>query len=287
MIESPLLAATVTDTSKLTYPCLATPKIDGIRALKIGGDIVTRQLKPIRNAVIRNILCQLLPDGSDGEITVGSGFADTTRAVMTAMTEFDQPFTFHWFDLVTGDAAQPYTERMGAIASHMASHRVHPQARIVPLYPRLLSGQAALTAFEEEAVGAGHEGVMVRAPGGRYKMGRATLKDGILLKLKRFHDDEAVIVGVEELQRQSAAGSKRKADVMPGGTLGSLRVTWKQTTFNLGTGFSALVRAQLWAERGSLVGKPVKFKYYELASQGAPRFPVFLGLRDVDDMPDR
>ncbi|MBU2395725.1 MAG: ATP-dependent DNA ligase, partial [Gammaproteobacteria bacterium] len=49
------------------------------------------------------------------------------------------------------------------------------------------------------------------------------------------------------------------------------------STFNVGTGFTAEQRQNLWRSRDSLKGKQVKVKYQHLSSaKRVPRFPVFV-----------
>jgi DNA ligase-1 len=76
MITRPLLAASLGDINSLTFPVLATPKIDGIRVLKVGGKVVTRQFKPLPNNHIREMLEQYLPDNIDGEVVTPGSFND-------------------------------------------------------------------------------------------------------------------------------------------------------------------------------------------------------------------
>lgn len=105
----------------------------------------------------------------------------------------------------------------------------------------------------------GGEGLMLRRPGSRYEVGRSHS----LLKVKRFHDDEARVVG-----HQAGTGRHK-------GRLGALLVELRDgTRFALGTGLSD-------AERGSPppVGALVTFRYQELSDGGVPRFPSFVGVR--------
>src|SRR5690606_28483163 len=51
--------------------------------------------------------------------------------------------------------------------------------------------------YESTCLARGYEGVMLRDPDGPYKFGRSTLREGTLLKLKRFEDAEAVVIGFE------------------------------------------------------------------------------------------
>lgn len=66
----PMLAAIVTNREALRFPYLVSPKYDGIRCLIIGGEVVSRNLKPIRNKHIQAAL-RGLPD-LDGELIVGN-----------------------------------------------------------------------------------------------------------------------------------------------------------------------------------------------------------------------
>ena len=74
-IQKPLLAGKF-DSEKAKFPYAATPKIDGIRFLMVGGAALTRSFKPIRNEYSQKILTSNLPDGIDGEHTSGSTFQE-------------------------------------------------------------------------------------------------------------------------------------------------------------------------------------------------------------------
>lgn len=144
--------------------------------------------------------------------------------------------------------------------------------------------------------GRGWEGLMVRTPGGAYKQGRSTVRDGILGKAKRFQGAEARVIAVEELHRNTneqtrdalghAERSTAKAGLVPAGTLGALVVESDQWAepFRIGTGFDAATRDSLWAARDALPGQYAKFKFQPVGTDAAPRFPSFIGFRDADDM---
>ena len=44
------------------------------------------------------------------------------------------------------------------------------------------------------------------------------------------------------------------------------------------------LRKQLWEIRDTLIGKMVKYKYFNIGVKVAPRLPVFLGFRDSSDL---
>jgi DNA ligase-1 len=164
--------------------------------------------------------------------------------------------------------------------------------RIIPLYPIQLDNSAALDAYEAECLQQAYEGVMVRTPGGRYKAGRSTVKEALLLKVKRFVDAEAVVVGVEELQHndneavRDALGHSKRSSHQAGktgaGVLGAMVVRDRHgIVFKIGTGFTAAMRAELW--RQDLTGRLAKYKYQSVGTKVAPRHPVFIGFRDPAD----
>jgi DNA ligase-1 len=76
--------------------------------------------------------------------------------------------------------------------------------------------------------------------------------------------------------------------------LGGLNVlglegTYKDVEFSVGTGFTGAdsttgERAKLWAVREKLIGRIAKVKYFASGSKDRPRFPVFLGWRDLRDL---
>lgn len=300
-ITKPMLGEAVPEEhfEKLTWPVAATYKADGIRALKLNGKLVSRTLKPIRNKVIASLLEQYLPDGADGEIICGDTFQDTTSIVMTSMEPLrGRTVTFYWFDHVdaTKGLEESYLDRTKRISDWVSTHDSPVEIRIVPLIPKLLDGLEELREFEQQALAAGYEGVMLRGPQSPYKCGRSTLKQGYLLKVKRFMDSEAVVLDMVPLmhnhnvaevdERGYTKRSSHKENLEVSDTLGALLVrdAVSGLEFSIGTGFNAAQRADFWTKKSELVGKLVKYKYFPVGIKEAPRHPVFLGFRDPDDM---
>ena len=62
----------------------------------------------------------------------------------------------------------------------------------------MLRDMTDLLAYEKEALSQGFEGIMLNDPFATYKFGRSTVKEGIILKVKRFKHEEARIVGFTE-----------------------------------------------------------------------------------------
>lgn len=290
MTFKPLLAAKA-DLESLRFPLLASPKMDGIRAMTgVKEGICSRNLKEIPNHHIRNV-ASAFPEFLDGEIlTYTDGVRDDFNTVQSKVMSADgEPdFVFHVFDDFHPDRRNSaFYERM-SFAEIAVSRTIHPSLAFVQ--HTVVETADELLAVERTWVECdGWEGVMLRDPGGRYKLGRSTAKEQILLKVKRFDDDEAVVVGfVERMHNANEARrnelghierSSSKSNLVPTGTLGALVCEWNGLRFEIGTGFTETERERFWEDRQSVVGRTVTFKFQGVGSQGAPRFPVFLGFR--------
>jgi len=81
-IVKPMLAGKCERPNCLRFPVLATPKLDGIRCLKINSRALTRSFKPVSNQFTRRWIEGNLPDGVDGELIVkGATFSETAGHV--------------------------------------------------------------------------------------------------------------------------------------------------------------------------------------------------------------
>ena len=155
-----------------------------------------------------------------------------------------------------------------------------------------------LLQYEEHYLSVGYEGVMLRHPNGPYKQNRSTLREAYLVKVKRFEDSEALITGYEPLYRnlneaefdergytkRSHASDGKVADDLLGKVV--VRDLGTGVEFSVGSGFTEAQRIQLWTLRDSnLMGRVIKYKSFKNAGvKDAPRHPIFLGFRDVEDM---
>lgn len=265
---APMLAANAR-CATVRYPVLASPKLDGVRALVVDGVLRSRSGKPIPNRHAQALFGRAQLNGLDGELIVGAAhgpgvFARTTAGVMSAGGAPD--VTFHVFDDYTCHGA--FAARLAA-----AHARIQHAAGCVAVPHTTLRTARSLAAYESRCVKDGYEGVMLRAPAATYKHGRSTAQDGGLLKLKRYADAEAIILGAVEMTPPGSA------------MLGALRVQDRHTgaQFHVGTGFSADDRAALWARRHSLTGRLAKYRHQPSGAARAPRFPSFIALRDARD----
>lgn len=278
------------DLTKVVYPVIAQPKFDGIRCTILPGlGPVSRTLKPIPNDFIRGKLAvsPLRPGAlhSDGEIvTYTDGRPDELNTVQSkVMSKDGEPvFTYHVFDHVERPD-DPYEKRWARIAF----------GDKCPLL--VIDDEAALLEYEDKMVAAGWEGVILRKPGAVYKFGRSTMREGILLKMKRFHDAEARVIGFVEgttntnEQTRDALGhakrSKAKAGMIPADTLGALKMKMldSEVEFEIGSGFDDALKKKIWHNQADYVLKLVTYKFQRLGPHGRPLLPVFKAFRSEYD----
>lgn len=289
----PMLAA-ATDGLNLRYPLLASPKLDGIRCLVQGGVALSRSLKPIPNKHCQQLFGRPELEGFDGELIVGEDrgpgvFQRTSSGVMSIEGEPD--VRFHVFDDYSR-REEVFRERLEYV--HHRLRRIKGPVSVV-LHVHLLN-ETALFKQESLWLADGYEGIMIRDPKGAYKHGRSSLREGWLLKLKRFLDSEAEVIGVTQLMHNANEAevnelghkerSSKKDGKAPLELLGALQVRDLKTKveFEIGTGFDADQRRLLWLGRKKINGRIAKYKYQPVGVKDKPRFPVFLGWRDERDL---
>ena len=287
-IQKPLLAGKF-DSQKAKFPYAATPKIDGIRFLMVGGAALTRSFKAIRNEYLQKILSSNLPDGIDGELTSGSTFQECS-SIMRIKGEPD--FKVWIFDFVNpNDEIKPYKERMNELRK-FESFNI-PSYEI--LFPTIVSNQEQIDQLMINNLNAGYEGLMLRDPNGIYKFGRSSVKENILLKVKEFMDDEAEIIAFREKMVNTNEGlkdnfgrTKRSScqdGLKPSGTLGGFILRNSEgLEFSCGSGLNDALRDEIWKNKSKYLGKLVKYKFMSKGIKDLPRHPVFIGFRDETDL---
>jgi len=281
--------------SKIKYPVYASPKLDGIRCSIVDGKALSRTLKPIPNKHIYEQLSRDKLNGLDGELIVGSPTSPCcyNESVSNVMA-FDKvpDYTYYVFDHhgVSGSFARRFQELLAS----PGQWNKFPQ--ICLLEQNLLADEDSMLAYEAAKVEEGYEGIILRSPDAPYKFGRSTVKEGYLLKVKRFLDSEAEIIGFEEEMentneaKTNELGRTKRSTAQAGlvgkGTLGAFRVrdVVSGIDFSVGTGLTALQRGVFWQRQDEYLGKFLKYKYFPVGVKVAPRHPVFLGFRDARDM---
>lgn len=271
----PMLAVNLT--GEISFPVMCSPKIDGIRCLVIDSNAVTRQIKNIPNLFTRSTLSNVLLNGMDGELVVGSPtdklvYKNTIQGIMSHTGVPD--FSYIVFDCLDNNAC--YSERLDSIQKRIECINLNERNNVFSvrcINTKIITSKQDLLKYEEEQLWLGYEGVIIRNPNSKYKNGRSTLNVGELIKLKRFNDDEAIILKINKQYDQS--------DLMSSFTVRDIKTN---VIFNIGSGFTEHERNIYWEQRDNLLGDVVKYKHFQSGAGIKPRFNTFIGFRDKIDM---
>ncbi len=296
-----MLSADVSDldlSGVLRFPLAVSPKIDGVRCILWDGVAYSRNAKPIRNKFVQKWAAG--HDNMDGELIVGSPVHDDTgeplgRTYSGVMSFEGEPdFTFYVFDRV--DKGVPFRNRLATVADAVYGYSVLDivcgMPRTLVVSHRLVRNIDELLAAEDKYLRQGYEGIMMRDPLGPYKHGRSTVREGYLMKLKRFQDGEAVVVGIEEgtentnaLQRDELGRAKRSkagAGLVPSGMVGTLLVedpVWGALRVAPGT-MPHSERQYYFRNPKRILGATIHWRSFGYGVKDKPRFPRYYGIRE-------
>lgn len=289
--------------SKLRFPCLGFPKIDGFRCF-LADVPMTSTFNRFPNHAFHNSLSGLIPRDCilDGEVVVGrkrgSGVLQRTSSGITS--ESGNPdYTVWVFD--SFHRGYGFLERY-ALAGQVIKNLGHPQVRLLKY--RFLENLEDFLDYLALCLERGYEGIITRDPAGRYKEGKATLREQYMLKVKPFTDFEARIKGYFEEEentneaKRSATGKLKRSSSKEGkkkkGTLGGfigqvLDAKGRETnvTVRVGGGFTARQRKDLWLIADELVaaGAVMECTKQLMGEKDKPRHPNFKRIRPNWDLP--
>lgn len=281
---------------KLQYPLMASPKYDGIRCIVKYGHCLSRSGKVLPSLQVQKNFRNL--QDFDGELIIGSPEnPDVYNITQSHVMSEDKPgdIHFHVFDYTHQDwLNRPFFERYEEL--DYINRNIYSNLSNVHTIPHeFIETYDELIAYENRCLEKGFEGIMMRNPISPYKQGRGTFREGIIYKLKRFTDSEAIIVGFDEklvneniLQTDELGYAKRstaKAGMVRANTLGAFRVIWNEMYLDIAPGsFTHEERERIWNNQSRYLGKFLKFRYFEHGIKDKPRFPRAIGFRDQMDI---
>jgi DNA ligase-1 len=308
-MKAPSNGATLDELKAMEYPIACSAKLDGIRGVKFPGGVMSNSLKLLGNKFMQDCLNDPSLDGYDGELVVGTPYIDfsiegddvfnrTSGAIRRSSGEPD--FKFYVFD----DFTHPNLSYEDRWLKRMAINKVScMNKRVVFLEQRICHTWQEAVAFEEELLAQGYEGMMPRTLSGHYKEGRATAKQGLILKRKPLEQSEGKIVGCFEQMKNNNEKAKNemgesfrtshKENKEGKDTLGGFIVDdprW-EGTFACGTiiGGTDEWRKKIWEmykkDPNSVLGNFITYVYQGIGSIDKPRQPRGKAeFRSPDDM---
>ena len=304
---------------KVRFPCIAQPKIDGVRALNLNGTLVGRSLDEFKGFGITEYFSRPEFIGFDGEMTLGDSpssserLCSLTTGAMSRFKDMIKMPDLHWwvFDLVTPETVSyRYTARQQELRMRLrklhpdVSGRIHLVESDWCIDPKAL--QDTIAAYAE----AGYEGTIIRNPDAAYKPGRPTLTGQQLWRVKPWADFEIEVTGITQGQTNTNAAKKNtlgrterssaKSGMVLNGQVGSIQgrlladfhdpLTGKLLfarglEVTAGSGEMSVAEATHYFENQHLlINQVAKVKHMTHGVKDLPRFPTFVSLRDPVDM---
>jgi DNA ligase-1 len=192
----------------------------------------------------------------NGELFIDRGkFQDVVSICRKSVPNRADWSTVNFMVFDAPSVSKPFADRVDAIDQELVGCTwAKPHTHVI------CKGRNHLTAELDHILQLGGEGVMLRKPGELHKSGRTT----DLLKVKRFHDDDAIVIGTE-------SGTGRNAGRV--GALNCLDST-SGVAFKVGTDLKDSMR-----DNPPTIGTVITYKYQEKTRDGKPRFPVFVRIR--------
>ena len=232
-------------------------KLDGMRCVWNGKTLCSRKGN-ILNTIPKELVKELPHDiALDGELYLGRGkFQDLMSIVKRNNSRLEcwKDICYVVFDapLVKGSIEKRIEE---------ASKGTKTCSWVHTIKHTVCCGKEHAISEMNRVVKEGGEGVMLKHPSNDYKNGRTP----DLLKVKPFHDDEAVII-------QHNPGTGRNT-----GRLGSFTCKDEQgRIFKVGIGIQDSVR-----ELPPEIGTQITYRFQERTKAGNPRFPRFVRIHQV------
>lgn len=272
--QPPLLCQLVRDWSgkPVTGDMLIDAKIDGVRALWIDGELVTREGGPIGGVDhIVGALASLEarygePMFFDGEMLLPAGFEATARHVAFTPGKAEAPDArLYLFDAIT--MAQwranftPFTliERRGELEDKA---RIEGRECVAVVASVAFDNAADIESHAAGVIGEGGEGVVIKPVNGGYTRERS----GEWLRIKRRLTFDCEVLGItpDPDSRERIAG---------------LVVASGNKVIRVTAGFTEAERALLWKERAIITGRLVEIAAMEMTERGSLRQPRFERVR--------
>lgn len=289
------------DLSKLRYPVLVQPKIDGSKVVRFNGALRGRSFKQYRNRHLNALFDRPEFEGFEGEIIIGTNphADDLCRLTTSAVNSFEGEPTYTWvlFDYVTEETINlAYNMRLVKLNQYLKTLPEDMVSQLNIVETDKVSCEEQLLATENWYLNKGYEGIIIRDELALYKQGRTTTKSQEVLRLKRFSDSECYIVGFnEKMHNENEATinelglttrTSHQENLIGANTLGSINVIDCITgiEFSIGSGFDDDLRKQIWDNKEKYRGAIVKYKFFNKGVKDLPRFPTFLSFRSEIDM---
>lgn len=293
----PVLGEAIKSLDDVKFPVMVSKKYDGIRCLFIEGKMYSRALKPIRNKQLQEKF-QPVKDYTefrpniilDGELYSHElTFQEISSVVMSEDKEVPESVKFHMFDcFLQNDKDTTFESRYEEYSKNYMQY----SSLVEIVKQRFMISKEEVINYFKEVLEDGFEGLIIRHPRGKYKFGRSTLKEGILLKMKPYHDYEGIITGIIERNENTIESEKNelgnsfkrklKENMVGTGIAASFVCDYNGIEVRPTITGTEEFRRDIWNNQSKYIGRRIDFKAMDVGVKDKPRHPTFLRFRDDD-----
>jgi len=289
------------DLSTLSYPLLASTKLDGIRCIFYKGQILSRSLKQIQNKQLREKFEAIRKYSEDCDIILDGeiyspelSFQAITHFVMTkdlGDESIPESLKFYCFDFLSPEDLGLNTTFVFRL-SFVFEVASKFSDLIIPVLHIKVNNVEDINNYFEEVLKDGYEGLILRNPKSYYKFGRGTIKEGIIFKVKPFVTFDAKITGVEQSTEVNedaekktnelgrSVTSKKKDDRHLIEKASAFWVDYEGKPLKVVLAMTDPEKVAVWANRDGLIGKTIEYKGMLVGSKDVPRHPVMIRYRE-------
>lgn len=302
------------DDPRIRWPAFGSLKFDGTRCVCVGGELLSRSMKPQKNVLLPDALRALCDVAKGRRLVFDFELYDHTLPNHGAHTsilaaherEIPDSMVCHIFDVLSLDewegktnrSPQPFHERQFVYQEILRTHPDLKCGRYVPVEQVELAGPDDARRLFEISIEDGFEGVMLRCPDAGYKHGRATINEGTILKFKDFHTLDGRIIEVVQRRKlkdgiertTTPTGHMEKVHAKDAYELddmvGAFKIEFEDGTLsevNYGRGFSHEVRRKHWEIRDDLLGCHVEVRHLPHGAKDGIRIGTLVRFRPDKD----
>ena len=241
---------------RVKYPCWATTKLDGVRSLYRDGEFYTRNgHKLVGLTNLKHYLLSLDAPPLDLELYIPDETFQVSSGLIRSFAE--KHAHAYILDLPTNEISPLFCDKLKEMKKYTGDC-------IEPIPACLVTNFSEIKALYDEALKAGHEGLVIRPWAYDYEWKRSHK----WMKMKQVETEDLRVIGLYE-----GKGKYR-------GMLGGIIVDRQGVPVRVGSGLSDEDRQNIWQDgQESAIGNIAEVLYHEVTPDGSLRHPRFLRWR--------
>jgi len=288
----------------LSYPLLASTKLDGCRLLIHNGELLTRSLKPLKNKQLREKFQKIADFTKEEEIILdgecyahGIPFQFIVSCFMTqdyddikaikkwtnlcqehdyfiSRQEMLDKLKFYCFDCLDDGMLNDcyFSARYKAMLEYT---KKFPEL-IVPVIHKEINNSDELSNYFEEAVNRVYEGLILRNPNGLYKYGRCRISEQNSYKVKPWVTIDSKIIGIvqatvvnDDVEKTVtelgfSRTSKKQGDRHLINKANAFIVDYEGKELHIPIAMTDEQKLYIWEHQNEYIGKFVEYKFMKI-----------------------